>query len=144
MTRVLIVANQTACGQHLHDEVKRRSSDEECSFTLLVPSSRPHGTFTWTDGQARALARRRMEAAIEQLKDIGVPIQGVVGVAPTAYDTVMDAVRIGDFDEIIISTLPHHLSHWLKLDLPSRVERHTGKPVTHIIGEPAAEQALAV
>jgi hypothetical protein len=31
-----------------------------------------------------------------------------------------------------VSTLPVRASKWLKLDLPTRVERATGKPVTHV------------
>ena len=34
--------------------------------------------------------------------------------------------------EAIVSTLPHTVSKWLKMDLPTRIERSTGLPVTHI------------
>jgi hypothetical protein len=133
MTRVLIVANQTAGGRHLHDEVRRRRDQGQRNFTLLVPSSRPHGTFTWTDGQARALAQRRMETAIRMLSDLDIEIDGVVGVAPTALDAVRDLMRERPFDEVIVSTYPHPVSHWMRMDLPSRIEYHSGKPVTHIV-----------
>ena len=33
---------------------------------------------------------------------------------------------------MVVSTLPTHLSRWLKLDLPRRVERATGLPVQHV------------
>jgi hypothetical protein len=36
------------------------------------------------------------------------------------------------FDEIIISTLPSSISRWLRLDLPSRVQRAHAVPVVTI------------
>jgi GABA permease len=36
------------------------------------------------------------------------------------------------FDEIIVSTLPTHVSRWLHQDLPHRLERKTQLPVTHV------------
>jgi hypothetical protein len=32
-----------------------------------------------------------------------------------------------------VATLPQHLSRWLHLDLPHRVEHLTGRPVRHVI-----------
>jgi len=38
------------------------------------------------------------------------------------------------FDEIIVSTLPSRISHWLRQDLPRRLEHRCGLPVTHVGG----------
>ncbi len=44
---------------------------------------------------------------------------------------IHDAVHLGHFDEIIISTLPRRVSRWLKLDLVSKA-KGLGLPVTHV------------
>jgi hypothetical protein len=41
------------------------------------------------------------------------------------------AIHLGDYDEIIISTLPLGMSRWLKLDVVSKARR-LGLPVTHV------------
>jgi len=38
---------------------------------------------------------------------------------------------VGNYDEIIISTLPRRVSRWLKLDLVSKCQG-LGLPVTHV------------
>lgn len=140
MRRVLIVANQTAGGRHLHDEVARRVARERHTFTLLVPPSPPQHTMTFTEGEARAQAVDRMERAIAALRDLGVEIEGIIGVS-RPMDAVADVLRTRTFDEIIISTLPHNISKWLRIDLPHRVEKRFGIPVTHVIGEPEVTAA---
>jgi hypothetical protein len=44
---------------------------------------------------------------------------------------IQDAINLGHFDEIIISTLPKRVSRWLKLDLVSKT-KGLGLPVTHV------------
>jgi hypothetical protein len=46
--------------------------------------------------------------------------------------SVRDVVDTGDFDEIIVSTLPPGMSKWLRRDLVNPVKR-LGLPVTAII-----------
>jgi hypothetical protein len=47
-------------------------------------------------------------------------------------DAIEETIYAGDFDEIILSTLPRGVSRWLHLDLPRRVA-HLGLPVTTVI-----------
>ena len=46
----------------------------------------------------------------------GGPVEGLVGGADP-FTSVQDAVREGNFDEIIISTLSKKTSKWLRRDL---------------------------
>ena len=137
--RILIVANQTAAGEHLKSLVKERIEAGPCSFTLLVPATPPAGTMTWTDEEATNLAHQRMDQALEGLREVGAEVDGVVGDGSPA-DAVAALVDIEGyehhqpFDEIILSTLKPGISRWLRQDLPHRLEHRHGIPVTHVVG----------
>lgn len=52
-------------------------------------------------------------------------------------DAIEEALRDGDFHEIILSTPPHGVSRWL--DLPHRVA-HLGLPLTTIVAKERARE----
>jgi hypothetical protein len=120
-TRILVVANQTAAAPRLLAEVKRRSKAEPCEFTLLVPDVRSRNATDWTHDTALRLLRRAARA----------PVEGLVG-GPDPVASVRDAVRTGNFDEIIISTRLKGVSKWLRRDLVRQTKR-LGLPVTAIV-----------
>jgi hypothetical protein len=130
--RVLVVAHKTAATQPLLDAVRERARRGPSRFTLLVPSS-AHGLHKLVDveDQGAGDAQGVLEVALPKLSEAaGSPVEGVVGDAdPVA--AVHDAINLRGFDEIIVSTLPTHVSRWLKLDLPSKVSG-MGLPVTTV------------
>jgi len=134
--RVLIVANQTAGGTHLMEAVRARLGSGPCRFMLLVPATPPPDHATWTEGEARALAQERMESALESLRGIGAEIEGVVG-DHRPVNAIADLLIERPQDEVIVSTLPIGVSRWLKQDLPHKIEKAFGLPVTHVVAEPA-------
>ena len=136
--RILIVANQTAAGGHLKDLVRERMAAGPCRFTLVVPAT-PPGDHAWTEGEVRALAEERLTDALTALRETGAEIDGVVGDTRPLY-AVGDALIERPHDEIVVSTLPPGASRWLKQDLPHRIERQFGLPVTHVVAEPAAKR----
>jgi uncharacterized protein (DUF58 family) len=120
-TRVLVVAHRTAATPRLLDEIRARSRRSPCDFTLLVP--RPY----WDPETEQAAAT--LELAIPLLDEAaGRHVQGIVGDSDP-FVAVEHALEGGGFDEVIISTLPARVSHWLRRDLPHRVEA-LGVPVT--------------
>ena len=121
MSRVLIVAHRTAATPPLLAAVRERAAQSPCEFTLLVP--RPY----WdADTEESALT---LELALPLLDEAaGGHVEGLVG-ETDPFAAVQGALQRTPFDEIIVSTLPTHVSHWLRMDLPARVRR-LGVPVT--------------
>ena len=132
-TRVLIVANRTASTPRLLDAVRRRAEAGPCEFALLIPDVTDRKAADWTLETAQRLLRPAARGKVE----------GLVG-GPDPFESVKSAVEQGNFDEIIISTLPRRISKWLRRDLVRQVGS-LGLPVTAIIPQPARlsrEEAL--
>jgi hypothetical protein len=139
MRRYLIVANRTLAGAHLTSVVRELHTRRPSSFYIVVPATPPHG-HAWSEGEARAIAARRLGSAVEALAAIGVEADGEVGDEHPTY-AIHDVLAKREIDEIILSTLPPGASRWLKRDLPRRITVEFGLPVTHVIGPPDHEIA---
>lgn len=134
MRQYLVVANQTLAGDALVEELHARAAREECRFHVVVPATRSHERATWTEGQAIAIASRRLEEALAWFGGLGLDVDGEVG-DERAFDAVSDALNVQPYDGIILSTLPSGISRWIGQDLPNRITRAFGLPVHHVIGE---------
>jgi hypothetical protein len=120
-SHILIVANRTAATPGLINEVRERVTRGPSRFTLLVP--RP---FYDPDTEEAAIT---LELALPLLEEAaGGRVEGIIG-DTDPFVAVRQTLEGQRFDEVIVSTLPTHVSHWLRLDLPARVKR-LGVPVT--------------
>jgi hypothetical protein len=154
MRRYLVVANQTLQRTELRDELRERIEAEPSSFYLLVPDT-PAADYpdvpaaadvlqpgmTWwateyrgpaSNEEATAQARQRLDQMLAELVALGIRAEGDLGGAHP-LEAMQKALADHQFDEIIVATLPRHLSRWLRTDLPHRAERRFGLPVTTII-----------
>ena len=119
--RILVIAYRTAATPKLIEQVRTRAEQGPCSFVLLVP--RPY----W-DPETEEAAKV-IELAVPLLEEAaGGRVEAEVG-DTDPFVAVRTALERSQFDEVIVSTLPHRVSHWLRSDLPARVER-LGVPVT--------------
>jgi hypothetical protein len=114
-TTVLVVANRTASTPAMLAEVHRRR--ETSRFGLMVP---PEAQFDWSLDDARRLVGRAAEQEIATVEP-----------GPNAATTIHDLVDRGDYQEIIVSTVPEHHHLWHRHGLTDRVQT-LGIPVTVI------------
>jgi hypothetical protein len=120
-TRILVVANRTASTPRLLKEVERRARAGPATFALLIPDVPNSKAADWTLEAAIPLLERAARGKVE----------AIVG-GPDPFDAVERAIHEGDFDEIIVSTLPKKRSKWRRRDLIRQLER-LGLPVTAVV-----------
>ena len=129
---VLVVAHQTAATPGLLDAVRERAERSPARFHLVVPRQ-AHGMHKVVDPQDAGAneAQTVLDHALPRLSEAaGSRVTGSLGDAEPLM-AIHDAINLGHYDEIIVSTLPLGVSRWLKLDLISKT-RALGLPVTHV------------
>jgi hypothetical protein len=136
---VLVVAHQTAATQALLDAVRARAQRGPAEFHLVVPRQ-PHGMHKLVDPQDAGddEAQQVLDSALPKLSEAaGAKVTGELGDSEPLM-AIQDAINLGAYEEIIISTLPLGVSRWLKLDLVSKAKA-LGLPVTHVLASSKVE-----
>jgi GABA permease len=151
MARYLVVGNQTLDSDVLAEQVRERMARGPAEFWLAVPATPVKdlaqnvvavpmpvmgGVLRLPEPpeEARRLAQAKLDAALRKLAGLGATVDGAVS-DPDPMRAVERALGTGEFDEIIVSTLPRRLSRWLHQDLPDRLQHKFGVPVTDIVAE---------
>jgi len=132
-TRVLVLANRTADSAELLEWLVARHRRTPIVVTLLAPAAwevqDPHG--------GTESACRRLRVARRQLQASGIDVSCVTGAADPMTAFEQEWAR-DQHDEIVVCTLPSHLSKWLRIDLPFRVAHAvTDVSVTHVVATEA-------
>ena len=110
-----------------------RAVQGPCEFTLLVPAT-PHGIAWAADMHAGATRPRTTAARPRRAARRGARRGRREAGRPRPAGRGPGRVQFHEYDELIVSTLPLHVSKWLHLDLPRKAEAATGLPVTHVVG----------
>jgi hypothetical protein len=158
----LVVANQTLPGAELRDAIRTRLEAGPSSFHVLVPNTRPRDLggdvgkgwigpvgepYGWVGSRdgveggpavrrtrakgAAAHAQHRLGQLLGDLRRLGVDADGELGDADP-LKAVGAVLKYHQVDEILLSTLPKPMSRWLAMDLPHRLQRRFGLPVTTV------------
>jgi len=133
MTRYLVVANLTLVSDALFELLQERVKSGPCEIYVVAPAARDVATWkSHDDDEGYQAARARLERAMERFRSLGVDVDGEVGDA-SPVQAIGDVLRRGDYDEVILSTLPPGPSRWLGMDLPRRIQRAWNVPLTHVV-----------
>ena len=131
--RVLVVANRTAESPELLDALRTRTLQGPCPFTLLIPST-PHGIAWAADMHGGGDEAEDHRSAFLKELATGANVSDAKVGDPDPLAAIQDECNFNEYDELIVSTLPLHISKWLKVDLPRKAKAATGLPVTHVVG----------
>lgn len=146
--RYLVIANETVAAPALGATLRERLAAGPCEFHLLAPvrvsalagstlmvrpwsqgTVRDEGSARTTQEAARRAAETRLVPVVEQLRVGGAPATWETSLADPCT-AALAVLQRAAFDEVIVSTLPPALSRWLRFDLPRRLRRRCGLPVT--------------
>lgn len=123
---VLVVAHRTAASDDLLAALRGRTELGQARFELIVPPTRPG-----PDG--REEAADQLDRALARMQEFGLEATGSVGSDDDPVVAVIEAYDLRRHDEVLVSTLPASVSHWLGVDAPARIARATGALVRHVI-----------
>lgn len=147
--RYLIVANETLAGDIIPGLVADRVAAGPSEFHILVPASPsketqrlralvgdPVSGYSAVDlvglqeaqSRDRERARERLNTFLDRLDAHRTMLTSEIG-RPDPFAAITQVMGRSSFDEIIISTGQPGVSRWLRLDLPSRVQRAFPVPV---------------
>lgn len=114
--------------------MRRRAKAGRCRITLLVP--KPY----WDPDTEEA--ELVVELAVPLLEEAaGQRVDAVIGNSDPV-EAVRDLLASTVIDEVIVSTLPQHVSRWLHRDVPSRLQA-LGLPVTVVTAEQSSRSLIA-
>jgi hypothetical protein len=146
--RVLLVANQTLADDAVLAAVRERVDAGATELWIVAPVTTPRGLVMAgaaptgeaipvrdrePDAAAYELAERRLSEARARFGALGIAVGGEVG-DPDPFRAVGKAMGDREFAEVVVSTLPSAVSQWLRLDLPSRIQRKFKVPVITVAG----------
>jgi hypothetical protein len=133
---ILVVAHKTAATPQLLEAVAARAAQGPVRFTLVIPDPGHHGWRPAGHGHPEVTEGEQVLAlALPLLREAAHgPVDGFVSPRHDPMDAIEEAIHDGEYDEIILSTLPRSVSMWLHVDLPHRVA-HLGLPLTTVVAK---------
>ena len=132
----LVVANKTSGGEELLEHLKAKTAHSgRHLFIAVIPQ-------VDGSGSSPREARERLASMLDRLSAAGLLSSGMIG-DPDPYNATLNALELFRVDDVVISTLPHQRSGWMRADLIERVRHATPVPVEHVVVDPQAATIAA-
>ncbi len=141
--RYLVLVVGLLAGPGAGEELYRLSQRQPSRFRLLVPATKPEYGWTWSEGQALADAKQRLELMFEFTGKLGMQVDGVVYSNAEPVEAVREAVTSAEapFDELIVIDRPKgHAQRWMAAKSLKQLEEDPGLPITHLEANPPMVQ----
>jgi hypothetical protein len=126
MSTFLVVAHQTASSPELLEKLRELDRTEgNAEFVLLVPATRTANLWIWVEGDDVENARQRAHQASVLMRRAGLTlIDSVIGSEDPLQSVRKELNDSGrTYEAVVVSTLPHMFSHWLRQDQPYQIRR---------------------
>ena len=138
--RILMVANETADSEAVHEAIGQRARGSLDAEVLVIAPALNSRLRHWTSDEddARRGAARRLDSCLRRLRQEGLDATGGVGDADPLL-AIEDALRVFAADEIIVATHAEGRSHWLARDFVARARARFWQPVVHVVAAPAID-----
>ena len=116
LARILVVANKTTATPALVEAVRERAATGPAEFVMLVPNP-AHLPFDRPSADADEGERLLEESLPALTRAVGTEIEGRVAEEPERVRRHRRGAWSREYSEIILETIPAHVSHWLHVDL---------------------------
>ena len=138
MTQYLVVAHQTSDSPELLQHLCGiADADPDASFTLLVPATPVDHLLTWEEGETYLIAWKKADESRSLFDAHGLEIIHAKVGDSSPILAIEDELRAhpGEYDQIVLSTLPPGVSRWLRLDVHNQAERKFNLPLIHVMAQ---------
>jgi hypothetical protein len=138
MGTYVVIANQTTDSPELAESLQETAKrDRDAEFVLLVPSTPIQDLVRPTDHDSQTAAEQAATQALYKLNDAGIRFWRIAVCDSSPLVALEKELRNHPgrlYSGLIISTLPIEQSHWQQSNLPARIAKTFGLPITHIVG----------
>jgi GABA permease len=142
--RVLVLANETAEGQELMDELHAIDKTGKAEYLICVPANpidtgqAMHAGAVYLWDRTTQAAQERLDRTLESLRTANLDARGELGDYRPLH-ALADAVAEFNPDRLVICTHPEDRSEWLRDDVVDRARAaYPELPITHLVVHHAA------